>query len=84
MMMIMCMMMMIMMMCMMMMMMMIQGLNLRQQLESLKQILLIGEAEAHEDVVTVTSLMETEAGARTGAARFDWDKAPICLMFTTR
>ena len=61
-----------------------QGLNLRQQLESLKQIIQVGESEGHEDVVTVKSLMDAEANTRIGGGKFDWDMAPICLMFTTR
>ena len=61
-----------------------QGLNLRQQLESLKHVIQVGESEGHEDVVTVKSLMEAETNTRIGGGKFDWDKAPICLMFTTR
>ena len=61
-----------------------QGLNLRQQLEGLKQIIQVGESEGHEDVVTVKSLMDAEANTRIGGGKFDWDMAPICLMFTTR
>ena len=61
-----------------------QGLNLRQQLENLKQVILIGESEDHDVVVTVKSLMETETNTRVGVGKFDWDKTPICLMLTTR
>lgn len=61
-----------------------QGLNLRQQLENLKQVILIGESEDHDVVVTVKSLMETETNTRVGGGKFDWDKTPICLMLTTR
>jgi len=60
-----------------------QGLNLKEQLEGLKHIILIGE-ESHEDVVTVSSLMNTPADVKQSQCKFDWDKSPICLMYTTR
>ena len=67
---------------------MVQGLNLKQQLgQKLQQVLLIGQdtqGDTAGDVVTVESLMEAENVAKAAAPKFDWDKIPICLMFTTR
>ena len=66
----------------------VQGLNLKQQLgQKLQQVLLIGQdtqGDTAADVVTVESLMEAENVAKAAAPKFDWDKIPICLMFTTR
>jgi len=61
-----------------------QGLNLKEQVDGLKQIILIGD-EQIEDVVTIASLLEGEpSSTKLSPCKFDWDKKPICLMYTTR
>ena len=62
-----------------------QGMNMVGLVESVEQVLLINQ-ESHEDVVTVHSLMETEAESRKISTfnKFDWDKTPILMMYTTR
>ena len=60
-----------------------QGLNLKGQVDSLKNIILIGD-DSHEDVITVQSLLLTPGDKKYQQTKFDWDKEPICLMYTTR
>ena len=49
----------------------------------MKNIILIGD-DSHEDVITVQSLLLTPGDKKCQQTKFDWDKEPICLMYTTR
>jgi len=60
------------------------GKKLREKVESLKNILVIGQDETAEGVVSISKLLEKKSSSRPSNSKFDWDKSPICLMYTTR
>jgi len=60
------------------------GLKLKQELESLKNILVIGQEEATDGAVSISKFLEKKCPSRPANSKFDWDKSPICLMYTTR
>ena len=46
--------------------------------------MLLGEGQV-QGAISFSSLLSSEAGVRgAGEPAWDWDTAPVCLMFTTR
>ena len=61
-----------------------QAITLKQEVSSLEHVLLIGQEEEMEGVVTVSSLLNNSPDINLKEVKLDWDKAPVCLMYTTR
>ena len=61
-----------------------QAIALKQEVSSVKHVLLLGQQEEVEGVVTVSSLLESPPDIKVKEVRLDWDKATVMLLYTTR
>ena len=61
-----------------------QALTLKQEVASLQHVLLIGQEEKVDGVVNVSAMLNNAPDIKLKEVKFDWDKAPVCLMYTTR
>ena len=61
-----------------------QAIALKQEVATLKHVLLIGQQEEMDGVVSVTSLLNTAPDIKLKEVKFDWDSSPVCMMYTTR
>jgi len=60
------------------------GIKIKEELDSLKTVLVIGQDDAPDGAVRVSTLLERKCPTRPASSKFDWDKSPVCLMYTSR
>ena len=49
-----------------------------------KNLTYLSKEEVTDGVVSISKFLETKSPSRPANSKFDWDKSPICLMYTTR
>jgi len=60
------------------------GLKLKDNLQTLNHVLVVSQDEVPTQAVSVGKLLESKATWKPANSKFDWDKAPLLLMYTTR